>query len=313
MTTSKGLIGRLIVVALIAMGMAFTASAQRTANWPLADRIGHPDLTKSKWGHSHGAAGLNRCAPLIDASKMDVNIYFILRCEAQPGGGPAEHFHNTVEEMFTIIDGGEGDFTVDSHTSRIKGPGGAPQRMGHAHGMVNHSNETYQYINFDVSYTKGHYDAFNLGDSRFNDVTLDPIPQFMFMHLDKALLKPEQNYHGGQGTVQYRRALDSDVFLTNWAYMDHEVIPPGASDGLHRHAGVEEVYFVMDGSGSFQLNDETAPIKKWDAIPVRFNEAHSITNNGTGDLELLIMGVAAQKNVLDTELGKMPQRGGGGM
>lgn len=34
-------------------------------------------------------------------------------------------------------------------------------------------------------------------------------------------------------------------------------------------------------------------IRKWDAIPVRFNEVHSITNNGTGDLELLIMGVSA--------------------
>jgi uncharacterized cupin superfamily protein len=251
--------------------------------------------------------------PLIDASKMATNIHFILRCEAQPGGGPAEHFHNTVEEMFTIIDDGEGDFTVDSHTSRIKGPGGAPQRLGHSHGMVNHSDKTYQYINFDVSSITGHYDAFNLEDSRFNDVKLDAIPQFMFMHLDKALLKPEKNYHGGEGTVQYRRALDGmDVFLTNWAYMDHEVIPPGASDGLHRHAGVEEVYFVMDGSGIFQLNDETKAIGKWDAVPVRFNEAHSITNNGTGDMELLIMGVAAQKNVLDTELGKVPGRPGGG-
>ena len=125
------------------------------------------------------------------------------------------------------------------------------------------------------------------------------------------MLKPVQNYHGGVGTVQYRRALDGqDVFLTNWAYMDHEVIPPGASDGLHRHTAVEEVYFVMDGNGTFQLNDESHAIVKWDAIPVRFNEAHSITNNGTQPMELLIMGVAAQKNALDTEIGKAPGRGG---
>ena len=49
---------------------------------------------------------------------------------------------------------------------------------------------------------------------------------------------------------------------------------------------------------------------QWDAVPVRFNEAHSITNTGTTDMELLIMGVAAQKNVLDTEIGKAPGRGG---
>ena len=50
--------------------------------------------------------------------------------------------------------------------------------------MGNHSDKTYLYINFDVAYTKGHYDAFNLDDSRFDGVTLDKIPQFMFMHLD---------------------------------------------------------------------------------------------------------------------------------
>jgi len=47
----------------------------------------------------------------------------------------------------------------------------------------------------------------------------------------------------------------------------------------------------------------TAPIHKGDAVPVRFNETHSFVNNGTGDLELMIVGVSAQKNALDTELG----------
>jgi quercetin dioxygenase-like cupin family protein len=47
------------------------------------------------------------------------------------------------------------------------------------------------------------------------------------------------------------------------------------------------------------------PIHKGDGVPIRFNEAHSLVNNGSADLELMIVGISAQKNVLDTELGEM--------
>jgi mannose-6-phosphate isomerase-like protein (cupin superfamily) len=115
-------------------------------------------------------------------------------------------------------------------------------------------------------------------------------------------------YRGGTGTVKYRRALDADVFLTNWAYVDHLLIPAGASEGLHRHKGVEEIYYVLNGDGQVQVNGETAEIHKGDGVPIRFNEAHSFTNNGKADLELMIVGISAQKNVLDTELGGIPKR-----
>jgi mannose-6-phosphate isomerase-like protein (cupin superfamily) len=140
--------------------------------------------------------------------------------------------------------------------------------------------------------------------------TKDEIPQFMLMRLDKSLLQPVANYHGGQGTVQYRRALDSVVFETNWAYVDHLLIPPGASEGLHYHTGVEEIYYVMDGSGQVRVNKETEPIHKGDGVPILFREAHSFTNNGSTDLELMIIGISAVKDALDTELGAPHQPGG---
>src|SRR3978361_2235543 len=108
------------------------------------------------------------------------------------------------------------------------------------------------------------------------------------MGLHKTLLRPMANYHGGEGTAQYRRALDSDVFLTNWAYMDHLLLPPGASEGTHRHAGVEEVYFVLNGDGEAHVGGEMAVIHKGDAVPVVLNEPHSFVNRGTAGLELMI-------------------------
>ncbi len=89
--------------------------------------------------------------------------------------------------------------------------------------------------------------------------------------------------------------------------MDHLLIPPGASEGEHYHKGVEEIYYVLNGDGQVEVDGETAPIHKGDAVPIRFNEAHSLVNNGSGDLELMVVGISAQKNALDTELGKMKQ------
>jgi mannose-6-phosphate isomerase-like protein (cupin superfamily) len=283
--------------------------AQMTApRPPLAQRIGHTDLSKVEPAHSHGSVGLRKCQTLVAGGVMDVNLNFLFRCQMQPGGGVAEHFHNTVEEMFTILDG-EAEITVDSHTSLVKGPAGAPQRKGHSHAIYNPTNELVDYLNINVSMVKGHYDAFNLGDSRDKVATKDEIPQFMLMRLDKTLLQPMANYRGGQGTVKYRRALDSDTFETNWAYVDHLLVPPGASEGLHYHMGVEEIYYVMDGGGQVRVNDETEPIKKGDAVPIFFREPHSFTNNESSDLELMIIGISAVKDALDTELGAPHQPG----
>ena len=83
--------------------------------------------------------------------------------------------------------------------------------------------------------------------------------------------------------------------------MDHLLLPAGTSEGRHRHVGVEEVYYVMDGEGELRVNEETTPVKKGDAVPVLLGEAHAFRNGSSQDLELMIIGVAAEKWVLDTE------------
>ena len=150
--------------------------------------------------------------------------------------------------MFVILDG-EAQFTIDGRTSLLKGPAGAPCRMGHSHAIYNPTDKPIQWMNINVSMVKDQYDAFNLNDPRV-DVPLDPIPQFITMRLDRALLHPVDAMDGGKGTVQYRRALDPSIFTTSWAYVDHLVLPPGASVGPHMHHEVAEFYYVMKGSGT---------------------------------------------------------------
>src|SRR5450432_4000856 len=159
------------------------------AREPLAQRIVHTDPAKyrpSKAVHD-GAGQLNYMA-LFDAHSLDTNLFFLHRGVIEPKSGIGAHFHNQCEEMFVIFDG-EAQFTIDGRTSVLKGPAGAPCRMGHSHAIYNASDRPVQWMNINVSAMKGTYDAFDLGDSRI-DVALDPIPVFITMRLDRTLLHP---------------------------------------------------------------------------------------------------------------------------
>lgn len=271
------------------------ALAPLAAHAQLAARIAHTD--PSKYHHSlavHDGAGAVDFMQLFDFHALDTNLMFLHRGVIEPKSGIGAHFHNQCEEMFVILDG-EAQFTIDGRTSLLKGPVGAPVRMGHSHAIYNPTDKPVQWMNINVSAVKGMYDAFNLGDPR-TDVQLDKIPTFMTMHLDRSLLRPVHAMNGGKGTVEYRRALGTSVFAGPWAYVDHAVIPPGASIGPHLHHFVSEFYYVMAGDGKATVasfgSKDSAEIHQGDAVPIRLGEMHSFENTGSEPLELLIVGVS---------------------
>ena len=57
-------------------------------------------------------------------------------------------------------------------------------------------------------------------------------------------------------------------------------------------ADIIEIHYVLAGAGTVTVNNETAPIKTGDSIPVDFGQTRSFTRTGSEPLELFVNAVA---------------------
>ena len=294
--TAQWLCACLLGGALAVLGPSPSLVAQAT----LSARIVHTDPAAFRPSSAvHGGAGTMSFASLLNRGAVTPEFNFLHRGVIPPGAGIGHHFHNTVEEMFVILDG-EAQFTIDGRTASVKGPAGVVCRTGHSHAIYNAGPTPVQWMNLNVSLIAGVYDAFDLGDTRAG-AALDAIPTFMTMRLDRALLRaPGARGRGAAPApsptaVLSRRALGPSVFSTTWAFVDHVLVPPGGSTPELAHEAIGEAYYVLAGSGTVTVTAgaaETAPVRAGDAIPVRTGESSQFVNTGAEPLELFVMGVA---------------------
>lgn len=276
------------VILILLTAFALPAYAQN-----LAKRVIPNDPSKYRQlSGVHAGAGQMKFTGLIGAQTLATNFLYLHAGEIPDKAGIGQHFHHTIEEMYVILDG-EAEFTINGHTSKIKGPAVVPCKMGDSHGMLNTSGKTLKWLNFAVSTTKGRGDNFDLADNLVGR-KLDPIPQFVSGQLKKESLRANSAAYAGTG-VLYRRVIGPDVFSTSWNHVDHVLIPAGVTAGPRQLEGVDEVYYVIKGSGTATIGSESAPLKADNAFYGSLGENIKFTNNGNGDMELLVIGIAPSK------------------
>jgi len=241
----------------------------------------------------HAGAGKMGFTQLIGRNDLVSNFLYLHSGVIQPKSGIGHHFHHSIEEMYVILDG-EAEFTINGRTSKIKGPALVPCKLGDSHGIYNSSGQPLKWLNFAVSEVKAQGGAFDLGDDRVG-AKKDDVPVFVSSRLDTGQLKQDNEVYKGKG-VLYRRIFNPEIFRTDWHHVDHVVVPSGGTTEKRQLEGVEEVYYIMNGSGLVSVGSATAKIQKDDSFHAGLGEEIAWSNSSNENLEILIISIAASKN-----------------
>jgi mannose-6-phosphate isomerase-like protein (cupin superfamily) len=64
-------------------------------------------------------------------------------------------------------------------------------------------------------------------------------------------------------------------------------LEPGEATERHYHRAAEEIYFVLKGSGSMEVDGDTRHVRPGDAVLIPPGAWHTLENDGSSELRIL--------------------------
>lgn len=68
-----------------------------------------------------------------------------------------------------------------------------------------------------------------------------------------------------------------------------ETLLPGQSVTPHHHREIEEIYYILSGSGVMRVGDEKREVAAGDAVYVPRRSVHTLENTGAEPIKLLLV------------------------
>ena len=96
-----------------------------------------------------------------------------------------------------------------------------------------------------------------------------------------------RNSHGGEGGCLVR-TLMTEEFSSSLAYIREIDLEPGASIGIHKHAGDEEIYYIVSGSGTIIVDDEKQKVHSGDVVLTKSGSSHGLINDSRQNLKFFV-------------------------
>jgi len=103
---------------------------------------------------------------------------------------------------------------------------------------------------------------------------------------DVEVAKTEPGTHNGGGeTIGFNFFANAKNLKTAFR---KRILKPGSSIGYHLQKE-DEIYYVISGNGTMQMNGKTFAVKPGDAILTRPGSSHGIAPNASNELTILIV------------------------
>jgi mannose-6-phosphate isomerase-like protein (cupin superfamily) len=103
---------------------------------------------------------------------------------------------------------------------------------------------------------------------------------------------PLPNCHDGQGALDWTVVLDGQQTRGRQLHFIHDdILPPGASIGVHRHDTDEEYYFILSGTGVMTLDGIAYDVGPGDITAIFPGGEHGLKNYSEEDLRVIVIGL----------------------
>jgi mannose-6-phosphate isomerase-like protein (cupin superfamily) len=91
----------------------------------------------------------------------------------------------------------------------------------------------------------------------------------------------------GHGS-ELRPLIDRTTSEVTQCSLAEEVLPPGRAVAPHHHRELEEIYYILSGTGLMTVGAQSLQVRTGDAIYVPRGHRHTLENTGDDPIRLLV-------------------------
>lgn len=88
---------------------------------------------------------------------------------------------------------------------------------------------------------------------------------------------------------EIRPLIDRTTSTITRCSLAEELLPPGRTVTLHHHNSIEEIYYILSGTGEMRVGEERRQVGAGDAVYIPRGHAHALNNNGIEPLKIMLV------------------------